>query len=191
MRGLRGFTFRGSIRIWCGGGLSEGAMAGITAFAFALAALANVGGGYLGDIAVRRFGAKNGRRLIGCTSLSCGALILLATAMTADQTASMILISLGLGVTDLMLPSAWAICVDIGGPFTGSVTGAMNTAGQVGGFLCTVLFGYIVAATGSYEIPLLVIAVMLTIAAALFSRIDASRPLVAQVQEGMHAGMEV
>lgn len=170
-----------------GRGFSEGAMAAISAFAFALGAAASLGGGYLGDVAVKRYGARNGRRLIGCASLAGGALILLATALTSDRILATVLISFGLGVTDLMLPSAWAICVDVGGPYTGTVTGAMNTAGQLGGFLCTVLFGYIVSLTGSYHLPLIVIAAMLAVSALLFARIDSSKPLLTAPDE-VHAG---
>lgn len=161
-----------------GRGFSEAAMAAISASAFAIGVAANLIGGFLGDALVRRFGVTLGRRLVGCSSLAAGSLILLATAITPNQAAATILISLGLGVTDLMLPSAWAICLDISGAHTGAVSGAMNTAGQAGGFLCTVLFGYIVGHTGSYNAPLLVIAAMLAISAILFSRIDPSRPLL-------------
>jgi MFS transporter, ACS family, glucarate transporter len=87
------------------------------------------------------------------------------------------LLTIGFGVMDLMLPSAWAICLDISGPHAGAVTGAMNTAGQLGGFMCTVLFGYIVREFNNYDMPLYVIAAMVGTAAFLFTRIDASRPL--------------
>lgn len=173
-----------------GRGFSESAMAAIAAAAFAFGAVANLAGGYLGDFSVRRFGVTRGRRLIGCSSLSCGALLLLATALTRDPVIATVLISLGLGVTDLMLPSAWAICLDIGGRFTGTVTGAMNTAGQLGGFLCTVLFGYIVSLTGSYHLPLIVIATMLSLSALLFSRIDPSKPLLPEPKEPAHARIQ-
>lgn len=168
-----------------GRGFSEGQMAAISAFAFVFGALANLAGGYVGDFAVRKLGVKRGRRLIGCASLSGGAVLLLATALTRDQVSATALLSLGLGVTDLMLPSAWAICVDIGGRYTGTVTGAMNSAGQFGGFLCTVLFGYIVSMSGSYHLPLIVIAAMLALSAVLFSRIDPSRPLL---EDGTDSG---
>jgi nitrate/nitrite transporter NarK len=51
----------------------------------------------------------------------------------------------------------------------------MNTAGQAGGFLCTVLFGYIVHATGSYNLPLYFIAAMVLASAAIFTRIDCTQ----------------
>jgi MFS transporter, ACS family, glucarate transporter len=79
-----------------------------------------------------------------------------------------------------MLPSAWAICLDIGGTRAGLITGIMNTAGQVGGFVCSVVFGYIVKATGSYNAPLWGVAAMVATAAILFTRIDPTRQLIAE-----------
>ena len=63
------------------------------------------------------------------------------------------------------------------GGLCGLVTGVMNTAGQLGGFVCSVLFGYVVKATGRYEIPVWGVAAMVMIAAVLFSRIDPTRQL--------------
>jgi MFS transporter, ACS family, glucarate transporter len=80
-------------------------------------------------------------------------------------------------VADLMLPAAWAVCLDIGRSHAGVVTGVMNTAGQLGGFVCSVLFGYVVAATGNYNVPVWVVAGMVMAAAILFTRIDATRQL--------------
>ena len=54
----------------------------------------------------------------------------------------------------------------------------MNTAGQAGGFLCAVLFGYVVQATANYQAPVWIIALMVMVAAILFTRIDHTRKLV-------------
>ena len=40
---------------------------------------------------------------------------------------------LGFAASDFMNPTAWAVCLDIGGKRAGSVTGAMNMAGQAAG----------------------------------------------------------
>jgi predicted MFS family arabinose efflux permease len=76
-----------------------------------------------------------------------------------------------------MLPVAWAVCLDIGQKHAGAVSAAMNTAGQVGSFSSTVAFGYIVSYTGSYNAPLVPIAIMTVIAAALWLTIDPTRRL--------------
>ena len=77
-----------------------------------------------------------------------------------------------------MLPSAWAICSDIGGRYSGAVSGAMNTAGNIGGFVCATAFGYLIEATGNYNAPLFVITAMLVIAALLFWSINPTKKLV-------------
>jgi MFS family permease len=160
-----------------GRGFTQQELAIFSALPFVLGAAANVAGGYLSDIATRRFGLRRGRTLVGSASLSVAACLLVATALSSGKTAVIVLLALGFGVMDLMLPTAWAICLDIGGRHAGAVTGAMNTAGQGGGFLCTIVFGYVVGAFHDYNLPLYLIAFMLLISAVLFTRIDPARPL--------------
>jgi len=54
----------------------------------------------------------------------------------------------------------------------------MNSAGQLGGFVCSVAFDYGVRRFGSYDAPILLIALMVMLSAFLFWRIDPTRPLV-------------
>jgi MFS family permease len=169
-----------------GRGFSEKEMGFFSSLPFILGTVANVGGGFLGDALSRRFGLRTGRRLVGSVSLTASALFLIATALTPQKSLAVLFLALGFGVMDLMLPTAWAICLDIAPKYAGAVTGAMNMAGQFGGFLCTVLFGYAVERSGSYHAPLFLIAFMLLISAFLFSRIDPTRPLVAEeTSEGL------
>jgi nitrate/nitrite transporter NarK len=147
---------------------------------FILGALANPLGGILSDLLARRLGLKLGRRLMGSTCLAVAALLLLATALTTGRVSGIILLALGFGVMDLMLPSAWAVCLDVGGKYAWVVSGAMNSLGNLGGTICLVLFGYLVVEgdPSSYNTPLVVIAGMVMVAAILFACIDPSRPLL-------------
>lgn len=164
-----------------GRGFTEGEMAIFSSLPFMLGAAANLAGGFLSDASVRWFGLRRGRILIGSTCLSIGACLLVLTALTRERNVSVVLLTLGFGIMDLMLPTAWAICLDISGPHAGAVSGAMNSAGQFGGFLCTVMFGYLLGKFNDYDLPLFVIAGMVATAAFLFTRIDASRPLFPEV----------
>jgi nitrate/nitrite transporter NarK len=83
--------------------------------------------------------------------------------------------TLAFGVMDLMLPSAWAMCIRLGGDYGGTATGMMNTAGNLGGWMSAVLFGYVVKSTGDYELPLRGIAAAVLVAAMLFACVDVSR----------------
>jgi ACS family glucarate transporter-like MFS transporter len=90
---------------------------------------------------------------------------------------------------DGMLPCAWAICLDIGDRYAGAVSGAMNSAGQAGGFVCTVLFGYLVSWYGNYNVPVLVIASMVLISSVLFCLIDPTRKIVSSTEPAIAEGM--
>ncbi len=160
-----------------GAGFTEAQMGIFSSLPFLLGTVGNLFGGYLSDLLVKRYGLKAGRRLVGCFSLAASALLMIAMTLTRDKTAIVILSSVGFGVADLMLPVAWAVCLDIGRDYAGVVTGAMNTAGQFGGFICSVLFGYVVQATGSYQAPLWIISGLVMASAFLFWHIDPTRPL--------------
>jgi MFS family permease len=170
-----------------GAGFTEAQMGIFSALPFLMGTLGNLAGGFLGDRLVVRLGLKMGRRVVGCTSLAASALLLIAMTLTHNKTGIVVLSSLGFGVADLMLPTAWAVCLDIGRDYAGVVTGTMNTAGQLGGFVCAVLFGYVVEATGSYNAPVWIISGMVLFAAFLFSKIDPTRPVVPE-KESVAAG---
>lgn len=167
-----------------GAGFTESEMGIFSALPFLLGTAANLIGGVAGDFAAKRYGLKIGRRGIAGGSLAAASLLILAMALTRDKRAIVILSSLGFGVMDLMLPTAWALCLDVGQRYAGVVTGVMNTAGQFGGFVCTVLFGYIVKTAGSYSAPLWIVAAMVMTGAILFSRIDPTCPLFQEGRAG-------
>ena len=151
---------------------------------FLIGMAGNLAGGVLGDRLTVRWGAKTALRVIPGVCLTLTALVLAAMASFHGKATVVVLSSLGFGIMDLMLPSAWAMCLAIGGRSSGTATGMMNTAGQAGGFLCTVLFGYIVHATGSYNLPLWLIAAIMLASALIFSRIDCTRGLDAEPAAG-------
>jgi MFS-type transporter involved in bile tolerance (Atg22 family) len=53
----------------------------------------------------------------------------------------------------------------------------MNTIAQVGGLAGSVLYGYIVNRTGSYDAPFIPMTALLLIGVALWVNVDASREL--------------
>ena len=69
---------------------------------------------------------------------------------------------------------SWAIPLDIGSDFAGSVAAVMNTAGNIGGAISPAVLAYLVRAYG-WNVPFFVAAALATAAAALFLKIDATR----------------
>jgi len=150
----------------------------LSTFPFILGALANLAGGFSSDALVRRMGLKRGRRIIAMCGLGASALFTVATILTPNKYVALVFLALSYAGSDFMLPTSWAVCLDIGKKYAGAVTGAMNTAGQIGSFLSSVVFGYLVKYSGSYEVPLVPMAVMLTVSAALWMKIDATKALI-------------
>lgn len=149
---------------------------------FVLGGIANLLGGFASDRLVRRIGLTWGRRWIGFVGLVCAAVFMAATWCTADKFLTVVFLALGYAGFDFMLPVAWAACLDVGGRHSGSVSGAMNMAGQAGAFLSSVAFGYIVKLAGDdWNAPLVPMAVMAFLAALCWLKIDASRPLMVLV----------
>lgn len=145
---------------------------------FAFGGVANLLGGIVSDRMVKRFGLVWGRRSVGMFGLSVSAFFIAATMFTDDKLLSVLFLALGFAGSDFMLPVAWAVCLDVGRQHAGSVSGAMNTAGQVGSFLTSVAFGYLVTYFGTYNAPLVPMAVLTAISAALWLKIDPSIQLI-------------
>ena len=150
------------------------------AFPFLLGIGSNLIGGTVCDRLALRIGLRRATRLMTAGCLIVGAGLLLAMSLATHRAAIVILASAGFATMDLMLPAAWAMCMSIGGNHGGAATGVMNTAGQAGGVLCTLAFGYIVGATGNYELPVQAVALMVLIAAIVFSRVDCTTGLTAE-----------
>ncbi len=65
----------------------------------------------------------------------------------------------------MTLPPSWAFCIDIGGRHAGVVSGTMNMAGNVGSFVTSLAFPYLLAFTGSTT-PFFLSGAVLNLAAA-------------------------
>jgi MFS family permease len=83
---------------------------------------------------------------------------------------------------ELTVPVAWALCLDIAGDFSGSVTGVMNTLGNLGGAVSAVMIGYLATIFG-WTVPFLVSSVLCGVAALLAMRIDPNHSAVAEFQD--------
>jgi len=163
-----------------GRGLTEGEMAVFSTLPFVVGACGNLFGGWLSDRLVKQRGVKFGRRIVGTAGLALSAAFMFGAAMTTDKWMAVTFLTLGYGAMDCMLPVSWAVCLDVGRKYAGTVSGTMNMAGQVGSFSSSVAFGYLVTYFGSYNAPLFPMAALLFISALFFSRIDPAEQLVSE-----------
>ena len=145
---------------------------------FIMSMIGNIAGGHLTDKLTQKYGIKIGRKALGSTSLTVSAICMFLAAFIPGKMAVFVFLSLCFGIFDLMLPSAWALCIDLGKRHAGTISGAMNTAGNIGGFCCGILFGELVQQSGNYNLPLYMIAVMLLVSAVLFAFINPEKPII-------------
>ena len=163
-----------------GRGFEKSELTYAVAVPFVMSMIGNIAGGHLTDKLTRRYGIRVGRKALGSSSLAVSAVCMFLAAFIPGKMAVFVFLSLCFGIFDLMLPSAWALCIDLGKKQAGTLSGAMNTAGNIGGFCCGILFGELVERSGDYNLPLYVIAAMLIISAILFSFINPEKPITSQ-----------
>jgi len=149
----------------------------LSALPFVVGAIANLTGGYARDSAVRSWGLKWGSRVVGIGGALTASVSLFAAFASVNKYLALVCLALCYGGIAFQQPTVFATCAEIGNHYTGAVTGCMNTAGAAGGILSSLVFGYLVQSTGSYDAVLLSMAGALILGAALWLRIDATETL--------------
>ncbi len=149
----------------------------LTSLPFLVAASANFAGGLLSNALVTRIGLRWGRCSIGVVSLAISALCAFAVMFTDNPAGAMILLSLVYAGITFQQPIMFAVCLDIGGHHAGAMVGAMNCAAQVGSFISSLAFGYLVDRSGNYKAPFVPMAALLATGALLWLKVDPTQPL--------------
>jgi MFS transporter, ACS family, glucarate transporter len=162
-----------------GRGLSEDQMRIASSLPSWAGGLGILAGGFLSDRLARTHSLRVARSAIGAAGLIAAGVLLIAATLIRNNTIAIVLITLGLGAMDLMLPVAWAVCLDIGRENAGAISGAMNMSGQVGSFLSSVAFGYLVGWLGTYDKALMPLAAMLLVSGVAFAAIDPAHRITA------------
>jgi MFS family permease len=150
----------------------------LSSLPFLVAAGANCAGGFASHALVKRVGLTWGRRSIGIVGLGVAGLCTVAVMITHHWLVSLILLSLVYAGITFQQPIMFAACLDIGGEYAGAMVGAMNTAAQVGSFVSSLMFGYLVARYGSYTVPFIPMAGFLLIGAGLWIKVNPTQQLV-------------
>jgi MFS family permease len=139
----------------------------------------NFFGGWISDYWAKRTGnlrlARTGVAMFGFL-LAASAIV--PATLTTDGMSCIRFTCLALFGLETTVGVSWAIPLDIGGDYAGSVSAVMNTCGNMGGIVSSVLVAYLASAFG-WNIPFFVGASCCLMAAALFVRIDATRRMFA------------
>jgi len=136
-------------------------------------------GGWVSD----RIGHRSGdlrfaRKVVAMTGFLLAAAGIVPATLTGDAVMSVVFSCIAVFGLELTVGVSWAVPLDIGGDYAGSVSSVMNTFGNIGGAISPTALAYLVGAYG-WNQPFLVAAGMCVIGALLFWRIDASKPILA------------
>jgi sugar phosphate permease len=140
-------------------------------------------GGWFSDLLIKRGSTiRFARRVVAIVGFLIAAAMIPLAAGTEAPMVSILFFCVALFGLELTVGVSWAVTLDIGGEYAGSVSAVMNTLGNIGAAIAAVITGYIVTHSGWFA-AFAVLAVLCLIAAALFLRIDASRPLYIEPEE--------
>jgi sugar phosphate permease len=126
-------------------------------------------GGWLTDLLLEKTGnTKFARRSVAIVGmLGCGAFIVPA-ALTSNAYVAVFCLTGAMFFLECIIGPAWAVPMDVGGEYSGTVSGMMNMAGNIGGALSPLVFGILVTYL-SWVAPFIVAAALLVIGACIWA----------------------
>ena len=95
------------------------------------------------------FSVRTTRRVLAYVGFAGAASFLVVSTRMHDPQTAVLLIGLASFCNDLVMPGAWGSAMDIGGKYAGTLSGAMNMWGNIGGALAPLVIGYVLAWTNS------------------------------------------
>jgi sugar phosphate permease len=151
------------------------------------ATVANALGGWLSDaLAVRWGDLRRGRVSVSTAGFLIAGAGLAPGAMASDATTALLFLTLALAGLELTVAVSWAICIDMAGEQSGTVSAIMNTCGNLGGAISGVVVGFLSTWYG-WQVPLLLAAVLAVIAAALVRAVKTGDIRVREAQAAVPA----
>ena len=138
-------------------------------------------GNWLAGILVDRIYAQGkwnlSRKLPAMVGFGLAAVGLIGSIFMTSPLTAVMMLSLAILGADMTLSPSWTLCVDIGKKSSGTASGTMNMAGNLGSFLTALAFPYLVAWTGSADIFFYVAGCLNVLALFLWSRTKANQGL--------------
>ena len=175
---------------------------GSTTGKYALALLAGIplfGGGFGNLIAgflTARLARATGslaqaRRLLAFVGFLLAGVVFLFPAHLQHPVLIMVAMGLASLLGDLSMPCSWGACMDVGGKFAGTYSGAMNMMGNLGGALAPTVIGHILKMTDrNWAVAFYLSAGAYLVAAVCWLFIDPVTPLVPAVSPSPEAERE-
>jgi len=102
-------------------------------------------GGTLTDTVYRKTGKlKFSRRIVAAPAMLASGVCLIPAAITHSAWTAILCLTASLFFLELVISPAWAVPMDVGGEYSGTVSGVMNMAGSLAASLSPIIFGALV-----------------------------------------------
>jgi sugar phosphate permease len=138
-------------------------------------------GGWLCDYLCNSTGnLRLSRSGVGAAALALTAIFLIPGAATGRPVLAVILLSVAAFFLEMNIGPAWAVVMDVGGEYSGTVSGMMNMFGSLAGGLSPIIFAAVWQRTGSAVLPFLISGSLMVVGAVAWLFIDPRRPVLEQ-----------
>jgi sugar phosphate permease len=139
--------------------------------------LGDLAGGWCSDAVLRATGKVNlARRWVAIAGFLLSGAATIPAVLTHDARVSVALYCVAFFALEWTVGISWAIPLDIGGDFAGSVSAVMNTLGNVGGALSAIVVTNLATRFG-WNVPFYTTSTLCLLAVLLFLKIDATRKI--------------
>jgi MFS transporter, ACS family, glucarate transporter len=144
-------------------------------------------GCFVGAQIIPRVAARTGiilaRRIVAIIGFVGAAASIFAFVQISDPVRAMLLLGLAGFFNDFVMPAAWAGAMDIGGRFSGTVSGTMNMVGNIGGALSPIAIAYMLTWTSNnWALTFYVSSAIYLLGGLCWLFIDAHTPLEKDVE---------
>jgi len=131
--------------------------------------VADLLGGKLTDLVYKKTGRlRFARRVVAAPAMLASGCFLIPAALVSNPWTAILCLTGSLFCLELVIGPAWAVSMDVGGEFSGTVSGVMNMAGSFAASLFPIIFGLLVQ-RGLWIAPFFVSAAVLLCGATIWT----------------------
>jgi sugar phosphate permease len=160
----------------------------LTSLPLSAMVIGNTFGGLATDWLLHKTGdTRFARRSVAIVGLLGSATFVVLAALTADTYTAVYFLTAGAFFLECTIGPSWSVPMDTAGKYSGTVSGMMNMAGNMGGALSPTVFGYL-ANAGYWHAQFFISAVLLVLGAAVWAFwLDPERSVVERQESAVAA----
>jgi MFS transporter, ACS family, glucarate transporter len=141
--------------------------------------VANAVSVYAGERLTQLTGDLNrSRRIVACCGFGGACASMALSTLLANPVHAVLAIAAASFFGDLIMPHSWGAAMDMGGKYSGTLSGMMNMWGNIGGAVCPLVIGYVLAWTGNnWNLTLYITSIVYAAGILCWLFLDSSEPL--------------